>query len=314
MHHGERGMVLRTLGRVVLPLIALVCLAVGAAAQPRSLTVAVLPFVEGGSLNLSWNSKHELLQGLAQMVSDRLANDPALTVVERARLEEVLEEQDLQSSGYVDPSTAVELGRLIGADILVMGSLNEFGWKNTGYIGVWPFHVQGATAKVVLSGRLVAVQTGQILSSLQGAGEKTGVSFSMSWFLGVSFGSSDFSNSIIGQALSAATDDFVGQLKPALANAQSRLASGTMAGVVGQVVALRDGFAIINIGTAGGIAERKRLAVYRLEYIEGIRDPVRIPVGTLQVVSADPNACVAKVLSLEGNSAVQVGDWVELLP
>lgn len=304
---------MKALGRVLLPLIAVACLGVSAVAQPKELTIAVLPFAEGGTLSLSWGSKAELLQGMAQMVSDRLANDPALRIVERARIADVLGEQQFQSSGSVDPSTAVELGRLIGADILVMGSLNEFGWKSTGYVGVWPFQVQGATAKVGLSARLVSVQTGQILASLQGAGEKSGVSFSMSWFMGISFGSSEFNQSIIGQALTLAVDDFVGHLKPALANAQSRLTSGTSAGVAGTVVALRDGFVVINIGAGQGVVERKRLAVYRLEYIEGIQNPVRIPIGTLQVVSVDANACVAKIIALEGDATVQVGDWVEMI-
>ena len=45
-------------------------------------------------------------------------------VVERSRLNDVLREQDLQASGAVDENQAVEIGRLLGIDAIVLGSLS----------------------------------------------------------------------------------------------------------------------------------------------------------------------------------------------
>lgn len=62
-------------------------------------------------------------KGLAQMLITDIVQGDQLTVVERDRLEEVLAEQHLQSSGKVDPATAQRLGKLVGASYLVTGSI-----------------------------------------------------------------------------------------------------------------------------------------------------------------------------------------------
>lgn len=64
----------------------------------------------------------QLRKGLAQMLITDLAGDGSLEVVERTRLEDLLEELDLQASKRIDPSTAVKAGKLLGARFLVYGS------------------------------------------------------------------------------------------------------------------------------------------------------------------------------------------------
>ncbi|MCX7022586.1 MAG: VWA domain-containing protein [bacterium] len=64
-----------------------------------------------------------LSTGMAEMLMTDLANQPDMTVVERERLDQVLAEHSLSGSGVTDPGTAVELGRILGLDLMVMGSL-----------------------------------------------------------------------------------------------------------------------------------------------------------------------------------------------
>ncbi|NJO02550.1 MAG: hypothetical protein HC880_13440, partial [Bacteroidia bacterium] len=45
-------------------------------------------------------------------------------VIERSRLDQILKEQNLQVSGLVDDNQAVEIGKLLGLDALVTGSLS----------------------------------------------------------------------------------------------------------------------------------------------------------------------------------------------
>jgi TolB-like protein len=111
--------------------------------------VAVMPFDNGGSHgDEAEEGDFEALEvGLQQMLLTELAQNTALRVVERGQLRQILAEQDLRSEGRVDPSTAAQLGRLVGARYMVMGSFTDlFG-------------------RLRMDARIVDVETGEILRS-----------------------------------------------------------------------------------------------------------------------------------------------------
>ncbi|MGH7526078.1 MAG: CsgG/HfaB family protein [Gemmatimonadales bacterium] len=85
----------------------------------RRATVAVLYFTNSALV------RHEeyapLSKGIAEMLITELAASPALQVVERDRLQTLLEEQDLGGAGRVDQETAVRLGKILGVRHLLMG-------------------------------------------------------------------------------------------------------------------------------------------------------------------------------------------------
>jgi len=84
-------------------------------------TVAVLYFdYDGDDGDLA-----SLRKGLAQMIITDMAANEGFVVVERERLQDILDELDLNASGRVDPSKAVQIGKLVGADLMVMGSYFE---------------------------------------------------------------------------------------------------------------------------------------------------------------------------------------------
>lgn len=64
--------------------------------------------------------------GLADKLNLALDRTKRFTIVERLRLEDVMREQHLELSGLVDPSTAKEVGKLLGVDYLVVGNLHQF--------------------------------------------------------------------------------------------------------------------------------------------------------------------------------------------
>lgn len=68
-----------------------------------------------------------LRKGLADMLVTDLVSWDGVTVVERSRLEEVLGELKLQQSKAFDPSTAVKVGRLMGAQYQLVGSMTMSG-------------------------------------------------------------------------------------------------------------------------------------------------------------------------------------------
>jgi TolB-like protein len=62
-----------------------------------------------------------LSKGIADILITDLLRNPSLRVIDRDRLQDVLEEQDLSQTGRVDEETAVRVGRLLGAGHIVVG-------------------------------------------------------------------------------------------------------------------------------------------------------------------------------------------------
>lgn len=89
--------------------------------SPR--TVAVLPLsYQGGDEEFA-----PLGRGLAEMVSGDLAQIDELQLVERVRIQALLDELKLAESQYVDPKTAPRTGRILGAGRLVGGAYSVLG-------------------------------------------------------------------------------------------------------------------------------------------------------------------------------------------
>ena len=63
---------------------------------------------------------------LADMLTNELAGTGKFKVVERAKLGPVLEEQDLAASGRVSKATGAKIGKLTGAEYLIMAELSAF--------------------------------------------------------------------------------------------------------------------------------------------------------------------------------------------
>lgn len=88
------------------------------AADVSTRAVAVFPLSYQGG-----NEKYAPLgRGLAEMVSTDLAQIDELQLVERVRIEALLDELKLAESEYVDPATAPRAGQLLGAGRLVGGA------------------------------------------------------------------------------------------------------------------------------------------------------------------------------------------------
>src|SRR5215470_4700728 len=81
-------------------------------------TVAVLYFDN----DTGDQSFDPLGKGLADMMVTDLAGVPGIQVVEREKLEALLQELKLQRTRYFDPKTAQKIGRGVGAEYAVTGS------------------------------------------------------------------------------------------------------------------------------------------------------------------------------------------------
>jgi tetratricopeptide (TPR) repeat protein len=87
--------------------------------SPSSLTVGVFPFTVSGDTAL-----RPLGRALAELLTTDLGQTSRLRVVERARVQMLLDELELGASRYADPATAARTGRIVGAGNLVQGALD----------------------------------------------------------------------------------------------------------------------------------------------------------------------------------------------
>jgi TolB-like protein len=87
-------------------------------------TVAVIEFSEAQGPTYVPSSRGRLL---AERITTRLVNTGQLEVVERAQLDKVMRELKLGTTGLVDDATAKSIGKLLGVEAIVTGTLAQVG-------------------------------------------------------------------------------------------------------------------------------------------------------------------------------------------
>jgi len=104
------------------------------------LSMTVLPFEEKGAVSQAGSSFQDTL-------TDKLVNQNRFRLIERQKLDAILQEQKLSSSDLIDKKTALKLGKLVAAQTIVTGSIIESG------IGM------------EIVGRVIDTETSEILAS-----------------------------------------------------------------------------------------------------------------------------------------------------
>jgi len=143
-------------------------------AQEERARVAVLNFdtylIEQAEWPYPWAASG--LGPLAtSLLTSELASHRRFTVIERRFIDELLREQDLGTSSRVNASTAAQLGQLLGAQVVVVGDVQEFGKKTVGGIGGVASGLFGGSQgklSIVLGARMIDAATGEILAISEG--------------------------------------------------------------------------------------------------------------------------------------------------
>src|ERR1039457_7356238 len=95
-------------------------------AKPR---VAVLELVDKSTHYYSW---YHVGRAAQDMMVTALVKGEAFRVIDRERLQALMQEKNLSLSGDVDPKTAVRVGKMLGVEYLIVGAITEFGVTNSG--------------------------------------------------------------------------------------------------------------------------------------------------------------------------------------
>ena len=275
-------------------------------AKGEPITIAVIPLeYRAGQRFARFNAGEQI----SALLTDYMVNNQVnFQLIERDRLNSILSEHNLIRSGAVDPSRAIELGRLLGADALIFGTVTNFNLESTGRMRIRGVAVGGTRGRVSLTARMVNAESGAILGSVNGSGSATGASFDVS-AQQVNFRGVEFMESAIGRATYSAVDDLGANLVTMISENAEKVGRATAREVrTGQIVELLENGVIINVGANQGVREKQRLQIARLIEVEGLDQAVRIPIGTIEIISVQSVASVAIFIS--GGEDATIGDVV----
>jgi curli biogenesis system outer membrane secretion channel CsgG len=270
-------------------------------------------------------------KGISDLLVTYLVKDGTYSVIERKALDKILAEQNFSNSDRANPTSAAKIGKLLGVDAILVGSVTQFGndTKSTGAsgvgaglgkVGLGGFGKKETKAIVALDARMIDIDTAEILAVAEGKGESKRSSVSMlggggGWggfgAGGVNFGSSDFQNTIIGEATKAAVE----HLSTEVVAGNDKLQVRTVV-VEGLVAAVEGGQIVLNVGTKNGVKVGDQLNVERVS--REIKDPatgkvirrMTSNVGVVKVTDVDNDSSVCSVVSGNG---FKVGDAVKTL-
>jgi curli biogenesis system outer membrane secretion channel CsgG len=219
-------------------------------------------------------------KGIADLMVTRLVNDGVYSVIERKALDKIISEQNFSNSDRANADTAAKIGRILGVDAIIVGSITQFGRDDksqgvgggalgglTGRFGGGKFGKREAKAVVGISARMVSTETAEILAAAEGKGESkrsglllggAGGSDSGAGGGGYNMSSKNFADTILGEAVGQAVTDVAKQLddKAASLPTQALQISGLVADVSGNTL-------ILNVGSKAGVKVGDHLGVFR---------------------------------------------------
>ena len=101
--------------------------------QGRKKRVAVFDFdyatVQTASA-AAFGSNIDVGKGISDLTVKYLVQDGTYSVIERKAMDKILAEQNFSNSDRANPTSAAKLGKLLGVDAIIVGSVTQFGNDN----------------------------------------------------------------------------------------------------------------------------------------------------------------------------------------
>ncbi|UCF38329.1 MAG: curli production assembly protein CsgG [Acidobacteriota bacterium] len=291
--------------------------------------VAVLDF-DFSAVQKWWDNNWDVGNGVSDLIVKNLVRDGTFSVIERRALDAVLAEQNFSNSDRASASTAAQIGKVLGVDAIIVGSITQFGTENKslgigGLAGKWGGFGAGKVgtskgkAVVAIDARVIDVNTAEILAVADAKAESSRSGLLLGGFGAggggfgggsIDMGSSDFRETILGEAVHGAAEDLTAELIAA----DSRIPVTER--VISGLIAYADsGLIIVNVGSSHGVTEGMELSVERI--VNTIKDPatgkvlreLTDTVARIRVTKVDEGSSEATLVS--GSGEIAVGDVVK---
>ena len=128
--------------------------------------VAVFDFEDKTDHSYRWWHGKGVGYGMSDMLVTALVKSGKFKVYERDALDKIMQEQKLGQSGAVTQQTAAKVGKLLGVQYAIIGSVSEFGYSKESFGGRVKrirVGVGKQEATVAIDIRIVNVETGEII-------------------------------------------------------------------------------------------------------------------------------------------------------
>lgn len=122
----------RSIGIILTGIALTVLMGTGMASAQAKPKLAVLEFKNKADNQWWWHGVAEAAQDVFITELGKLGK---FTVLDREQLEEIMQANNLTLSGDIDAKAAVRIGKLLGVNYLLTGSVTEYGNKNIGGTG-----------------------------------------------------------------------------------------------------------------------------------------------------------------------------------
>jgi len=236
-----------------------------------------------------FNSNQNIGEGIRAMLTVRMQQAKNITLLERAKINGVMKEQDFGASNRVKKGTNAKIGLLTGADAMLYGDIVIFGRDDTtkrkGAAGIVrsfsPIAAGAMTmnkeekAVVGINLRLVDAETGEVLETEEARGESSRKSKDYAGLLGgtgaavgaaSSMTSSNFQQTIIGEATSNAVTKIVEYLEGKVPKLPAKARQ-----IEGRVASVTTNGAILTVGLDDGVLRGDRFEILKIN--GEIKDP-----------------------------------------
>jgi curli biogenesis system outer membrane secretion channel CsgG len=202
---------------------------------------------------------------LINMLTTELFRSNAFLLVDRQQIDAVFKEQDLGASGAVTAQSAAKMNQLLGAQLLISGSITEWGNKlenkqhSAG--GYWGSSKAKNTARIALDLKITDATTGEIVMAETASGTAE-VTSGGTKVMGFGSTGATADNSIMDSALRKAVVNCVALIKSAALKVAWQ----------GSIIKVNpDGSAVVKPGSESGVKPRMIFIVY--EKGEELKDP-----------------------------------------
>ena len=281
-----------------------------------------------GSVQKWWDGTWDIGKGISDVIVDELLKGDTFRLVERRRLDMILAEKNLTNTSRENVNQAAEIGKIVGANAMITGSVTQFGTENKtsafgglfgrlATAGVGGIGRQKGKAKVTVTARIVDAVTGEIIASASGEGVSNrsglllggiGAGKGTVAAAGLSISSSDFRETILGEATYAAITTLVKNLVAM----NDKIPAGRLE-IRGKIAFIDAARIVINVGIPHGVQVGDILQVSNVK--NTIKDPDTGKVlreeteelGQIRIEEVDANSSAGSIIA---GSGFQIGNLV----
>ena len=268
-----------------------------------------------------FGTQEDIGKGIRALLVTRLQQAGKITVLERAAIKKVMAEQDFGTSNRVKKGSGARIGGILGADAMLLGDIVAFGRddrnkqvnvgaatsripKVGGLLGGVRLGKKEEKAIVVIAYRIVDSETSEVIETGEARGESKRESKGFGGLLaasgvaaagGVNMASSNFAQTIIGEAVIAACDQLGEKM-----NARIPTLPVKDPDIEGRVADVSGGQLTLTVGTNDGVLAGDVFDVYKV--LGEVKDPITKEVldiqtekiGEMQIVSVREKIAVGR--------------------